>query len=68
MGRSSALSPFTPTHAFDLDALRSFPIMPATVDLDLEAGLVSEQSIFRGTGIVGAYFSAVMGRPLVVAD
>jgi hypothetical protein len=41
------------THAFDLDPAFILD-MSVTFGVDLEAGLVSEQSKFRGAGIVGA--------------
>ena len=50
---SLSLEPICPTHAFDLDPVSIFD-MSVTFGVDLEAGLVSEQSKFRGAGMVGA--------------
>ncbi|KAI0276855.1 hypothetical protein BGY98DRAFT_669333 [Russula aff. rugulosa BPL654] len=52
MDPSSALSPICPTHTFDLDTAFILD-MSVTVGVDLEAGLMSEESKFRGVGIVG---------------
>lgn len=68
MDPSSALSPICPTHAFDLD-LAFILDMSVTVGVDLEAGLVSEESKFRAVGMVGAYLVLSWDvRPSLIAD
>jgi hypothetical protein len=55
MGPSSVFETVCPTHAFDFcHCVHSRYSMSVIFGVDLEAGLVSEKSKFRGAGIVGA--------------
>lgn len=53
MGPPSVLRPFVP-HTLSIFATASILDMSVIIGVDLEAGLVSEKSKFRGAGIVGA--------------